>query len=134
MNRHYFLFKTGDHWHVPDSMAYALDPKWDVKIFAVTNDTYLKSDESVERFKQLFYEVATDRQGNPPTNVEQCFLALKNAGSSQGIVTPKPPSKLVKLMQENKDRGMLLHLPTTNVTSTAHDTFPATICHPTVSY
>ena len=38
VDRKFFPFKAGDHWHTTSNNAYAQDPKWDVKIFAVTND------------------------------------------------------------------------------------------------
>ena len=66
VNRHFFPFKTGDHWHLPSHMAYAKDPKWDVKIFVVTNEPRFMGEESVERFKQLFLNTAEDRLGNRP--------------------------------------------------------------------
>ena len=111
---------------MPDHKAYAKDPKWDVKIFVVTNDAHFKSNESVNAFKKILFEAAMDTNSNKPTTMEQCFLTLRQAPEGQGACTLYPPSKLRKLMQANmpSPRGPN-PLPTAPPTHTVQQLFPA---------
>ena len=128
INRRYFPFKTGDHWSTVDEKAYAQEPKWDVKIFAVTNNPKHKAKESIEEFKQAFFNVATDKDGNKPTRMDQCFLMLKSAPSNAKDHMPPPPSKLSKLMRNpGQASTQLMHLPTSQPRYTAAQLYPATV-------
>jgi ribonuclease HI len=125
VSRHYFPFKTGDHWHTTDDCAYAQEPKWDVKILAVTNDPQYKTASSIAAFKRAFYMAATDRQGNKPKCMAECFLNIQSAALRKSDTLPPPPTKLVRLMEKGMPQQPA-PLPGVQPLHTAAELFPAT--------